>query len=377
MKVLFVGLDRQLFQEGTEACTRMTAYGDIFDEVHSIVYTKKQMGLQPKRLAKNVFLHPTNSWTKFNYIPDAINVGVGFSGVHVVSSQDPFESGLAAVPIARRLSVPLQIQMHIDPFNPYFKKETYLARLRPYMARYTLSKADCIRPVSERIKASVIAQKLKLRSEPEVLPVYVDVSRYEEEQPIESLREKYPQFATIVLMAGRLHPQKDIQTALRAFRVVVRAEAKTGLIIVGEGSEEEQLKKQVIDMGLASNVLFEGWKTDMLSFMKTCDVFLMTSTHEGYQRALGEAAAAGVPVVTTETGPVGSVYLDRDTVLACPVGDDACVARCLIELVRSENLRAELVVRAQKLARTAIAPSYKEYLQMYKVKMESCVNRKK
>jgi len=372
MKLLFVGIDRQLFEEGTEAYTRMQAYGRIFDEVHSVVMTKRSMGFETTKLADNVMVHATNSISKFQYVRDAIRLGSSIPGIDMVSSQDPFECAFAAISIAGKLGTRLQIQMHINPFSPYFQRETLLNRLRPAMARHTLPHADCIRPVSERIKTSVLDQKLTLKCEPQVLPVYVDVSRYETEEPTESVRENYPQFETTVLMAGRIHPQKDIPCALRAFKKVVSQEPKTGLVIVGEGPLEDAMKKRVVDMGLSDNVVFEGWKTDMLSYMKTCDIFLMTSTHEGYQRALGEAAAAGVPVVTTDTGPVGSVYIDRDSVLACDVGDDACIARGLLELVRDRDMRTKLVERAREVGRTSIAPSYDVYLELYKQSLEGC-----
>ncbi len=372
MNILFVGIDRQVFVEGTEAYSRIKSYATIATQVHLIVFTKKSMGFKKMQLAPNVTVYPTQSRTKANYIADAKRMGKELTDIDVVSSQDPFECAFAAIPIARHHDACLQIQMHIDAFSPYFRVESVLNRVRPYMARYTLPKADCIRPVSERIKESVAKQHLKLKKEPTVLPVYVDVSRYESEEPTESLRDKYPQYKTLVLMAGRLVPQKDIPTALRAFERVHAEHPDAGLIMVGEGPDEEALKAHVAERGLEDCVQFEGWQKDMLSYMKTCDIFLMTSTHEGYQRALGEAAAAGVPVVTTEIGPVGSLYKDRDTVLSCPVGDDACIAGSLGELIENEKLRAALVKRARKLARTAIAPNYEEFLQVYKKLLADC-----
>jgi glycosyltransferase involved in cell wall biosynthesis len=173
-------------------------------------------------------------------------------------------------------------------------------------------------------------------------------------------------------MAGRLVPQKDIPTALRAFSIFLKKVPKAGLVVVGEGSELKKLEILVKKLGLEKAVFFEGWQKDMLSYLKTSDIFFMTSTHEGYQRALGEAAAAGVPVVTTETGPVGSVYKDGDSVLSCPVGDVACLAQKLYLLVRDAGLREALVRHAKKVAHHAIAKDYEAYLAQYAKCIREC-----
>jgi glycosyltransferase involved in cell wall biosynthesis len=372
MKILFVGLDRQVFVQGSEAHTRIQSYTSLAEEVHLIVFTKHSMGFETTQPAPNIFLHPTNSRSKVAYVLDAIRMGRALKGITLVSAQDPFECALAAIPVARTLGARLQIQMHIDAFSPYFKTESPLNRVRRLMARYTLPRADCIRVVSERIKESVLTQRLSLRTKPVVLPVYVDTRRFEHAQRSDVLRTKYPKFETIVLMAGRLVAQKDISTALRAFALVVHELPASGLIIVGEGPDQSQLEALRDSLGLEDTVHFEPWQTDILPYLMSADIFLMTSTHEGYQRALGEAAAAGVPVVTTETGPVGSVYRDQDSVLACAVGDDACIARGLIVLARDPVRRDALAARAREVARDAIATDPASYLAQYRTTLVQC-----
>ncbi len=126
------------------------------------------------------------------------------------------------------------------------------------------------------------------------------------------------------------------------------------------------------ELSIKDSVMFEPWQKDMVSYYKTADIFIMTSTHEGYQRMLGEALAAGVPVVTTETGPVGSVYLNNDSVLACPVGDSRCLGEALVHLHKDTELKERLVRRGKEVVQTAIAPTYEAYLEEYKKSIEQC-----
>jgi len=366
MKILFIGTDRQFFTEGTEARRRMESYTGLADELHVIVFAKKKLGFKQSVLVKNIILYPTNSRTKLGYLLDAIRIGRRLDDVSLVSVQDPFECALVGMTLALLLHTKLHIQMHIDAFSEYFKEEGVQNRIRSWLARFMLPRASHIRVVSERIKKSVLSQKLNLQCIPDVLPVYVDYSHFEKHVPALSLREKYPRFRPLVLMACRLVPQKDVPTALRAFAQVIKMVPDIGLVIVGEGEERKKMEALTKSLGLKDYVVFEPWQKDMASYLKTADIFLMTSTHEGYQRALGEAAASGTPVVTTDTGPVGSIYKDGDSVLACDVGDDACIAKKLNLLAHDTILREKLVRRAREVAKTAIAPDYPSYLKVYK-----------
>ncbi len=353
----------------------MVGYASVADEIHVIVFAKRGLGFTQTQIAPNITVYPTNSRTKLHYIFDAVHLGKGVKGITHVSAQDPFECGLASLFVARFHKAAFQVQMHIDAFGKYFKAESLLNPLRSLIARYVLPRADGIRAVSERIKKSVLNQRMRLHCEPKVLPVYVDVSRFETEEATVSLHEKYPHFDPLILTAGRLVPQKDMPTAFKAFAQFVEKEEKSGLVVVGEGPDEDELKELVATLGLDGRVVFEPWQKDAsayLSYLKTADIFLMTSTHEGYQRALGEAAASGIPVVTTDTGPVGSVYKDGDSVLVCPVGDVACITEKLHMLASDPVLREKLSTRARRVAHDAIAPDYETYIQHFRDLILAC-----
>ncbi len=371
-RILFIGTDRSVFSEGTEARNRLARYAVLGNEVHVIVFSLRKLCLKEFSLGPTMHIHPTNSVSRLFYLLDAFRIGRSLTGVTHVSAQDPFECGLAGYFVSRSHQAQLQLQMHIDAFSPYFRRESRQNVFRALLARHLLRRADCIRVVSERIKQSVLEQRLRLACEPVVLPVYVEVSRFETEQPTVSLHDRYPAYRPLVLLAGRLSPQKDIPTALRAFKCLVDHTPSAGLVIVGEGTEQGRLERLTAELGLTANVAFEPWQKDMLSYLKTADVFLMTSTHEGYQRAIGEAAAAGIPIVTTETGPVGSVYRHEESVLACPVGDVACIARELIRVTSDPALSARLTEEARRVAREAIAPSYETYVERFGETLRSC-----
>jgi glycosyltransferase involved in cell wall biosynthesis len=104
--------------------------------------------------------------------------------------------------------------------------------------------------------------------------------------------------APLILCAGRLCPQKDFSTALRAFAEMPPASGAR-LLIVGEGPLRAKLVDEANRLGIANRVDMPGHVADIEPYLAKADLFLMTSRYEGYPAVLIEAMAAGLPIVTT------------------------------------------------------------------------------
>lgn len=303
MRVLMVSLDRKAFVEGDPARARLSGYGEVFEELHIIVYAKRSLGLRTQKIAPNVWLHPTNSFSKLFYVADAIGIARGLAGERafsIVSGQDLSETGFAAWCIARQLDLPVQLQDHADVFDSYFARESLGNRMRVALARFLLPKADCIRTVLPAGKERIVARFPYLERRISVLPVFTRTNHLVDAVPAFSLRERYPQFKTIFLMASRLVSQKDIGFALKAFKEANVEGA--GLIIVGEGPLAGMLKEEVHKLGLEEKVVFLPWQQDLVPYYQGADLFLLSSAYESYGRTLVEAAAAGLPFIATDVG---------------------------------------------------------------------------
>lgn len=72
------------------------------------------------------------------------------------------------------------------------------------------------------------------------------------------------------------------------------------LLIVGDGPEEERLKRKARAMGLSRQVLFLGERADVPRILWASDLFLLPSFFEGLPRALVEAQAAGLPCIVSD-----------------------------------------------------------------------------
>jgi glycosyltransferase involved in cell wall biosynthesis len=97
---------------------------------------------------------------------------------------------------------------------------------------------------------------------------------------------------------GRLIPEKGVDVLLAAMPKIV-AKQPVELTVVGDGPERSALEHEA--HGLP--VLFSGYigaPSDIASFLRSLDVFVMPSRWEGLPNALLEALACGVPVVATD-----------------------------------------------------------------------------
>ncbi len=313
-KLLSIGTDRSLFEDGSAVRLRQAEYAKERAEVHIIVFElhgarNREGRVRPLEtvIAPNCWAYSTRSRSKFLYPFDAIRLGRFIAekrGINRITCQDSSLTAMAGVSLKKRFGVPLEIQIHEDIGSPHYGY-SLTNRIRKALALSYLPQADAIRVVSERIKKYLVELAIDA-SKITVRPIAVDTQKIQSALVIEGadLHKKYPQFDKIILMASRLEKEKNIPLALRAWHEVAKRFPRAGLIIVGRGSMRAALARQVSVLGLEGKVVFEDWADHerLISYFKTTDLFLNVSLFEGYGMTLVEARAAGCVVVSTDVG---------------------------------------------------------------------------
>ncbi|MEK7213625.1 MAG: glycosyltransferase, partial [Patescibacteria group bacterium] len=309
---IMISTDRGIFNEKSIVRSRMIQYARLYKELHIIVFSKNKFELI--NIADNSVIYSTNSFFRWNYVSDACRIGRGIikniiaEDPILITCQDPFETGLVGKCLADiRKNIELLIQIHTDLFSPYFTdkcigiKNACLNKIRLFISKRTLSQADIVRVVSEKIADSLIKRGFK-ENEIIVKPIEVNTDAIKNEKPSFNLHEKFPQYKKIILMVSRLESEKNIDGALKAFSIVNKENPELGLIIVGSGTLAPKLKKIAYNLNIRPQIAFLGWQTDLISYYKGCDIFLLTSWYEGYGMVLKEAWATGCRIVSTDVG---------------------------------------------------------------------------
>lgn len=374
MIILSIGTDRNIFKQGSSARNRMIEYGSLFTELHIIIFSLKKQGFVAEKISDNVWIYPTNSTNRFNYIFDAGRIfREQLSAVKpsVVSTQDPFETGLAGWLIIRKhQNIKFHVQIHTDFMSRYFYKSSRLNRIRVLIARYILPRATAIRAVSERIRSSLQTIDPLLLSRTTVLPIYTDIEKFKHEQTTVDLHKKYPHFSFIILMASRLTVEKNIGFALQSLRDIIQKHKNVGLVIVGEGPEKRYLEGLVLRYHLDRNVVFESWQQNLISYYRTADVFLTTSLYEGYGLTLVEAAAAGCPIITTNVGIAEQLIVEGSTGFICDLKQPSSCIEPLRRMIEDPTLRNDMKKAAEHAAHNHVSEPKEVYLRKYKDMVE-------
>jgi glycosyltransferase involved in cell wall biosynthesis len=104
-----------------------------------------------------------------------------------------------------------------------------------------------------------------------------------------------------VIFAGRLIKEKNVDVLINSMVTVKKKFPYVKCVIIGEGPEEEELKRLVKELQIEDNIIFKRFMEnydDLIGYMKSSRVFVLPSTREGFGMVVIEANACGIPVVT-------------------------------------------------------------------------------
>lgn len=357
-----ISSDRNSFLNGSSVQSRFADYGKLCEELHIIVFTPS--GYNKLTISDNVFLYPTNSFSKWFYIIDAIFLAKSLPRPDLITTQDPFEAGLTGFIVSIFSGAKLHLQIHTDFLSPYFSKLNVSNKIRILISRFLLPKADSVRVVSLRIKDSLIKSGIKLKKLPFVLPIFTDAKKLMETTPKFDLHKKYPQFDFIILSVARLVEEKDISLSLKLLKKINIEFPNVGLVLVG-GGEEDRFRKEAKKLGINKNVIFDGMQSDVVSYYKTADLYLCTSFYEGYGLSLIESALCGCPILATSVGEAGYALKNGHSALICDSRDVSCLFAEFSKILLDKELRKVLARNARAEILTLIPENKEAYLRDY------------
>lgn len=125
-------------------------------------------------------------------------------------------------------------------------------------------------------------------------------------------------------------------------------DSRLAFVLVGEGDQRALLESMITARGLSERIVLFGSVVDARALYGAFDIGLQASRSEGLPNAVLEAAAAGLPVVATDTGATSEIVIDGETGYVVPVGSEPPMLAKLRDLARSRKLRERLGTAAQR-----------------------------
>ncbi len=167
--------------------------------------------------------------------------------------------------------------------------------------------------------------------------------------------QEVPLNGPLIVGCGRLHRQKGFDLLIEAFADL--DDAKTRLVILGEGPEREALEALARSKGVADRVLMPGFESHPEKWFAQATLFVLPSRWEGFGHVLVEALAAGIPVVSAWAphGPA-DILDDGETGLMVPTGNAVALGAAIDRLLIDKGLRGRLAEAGRKTAQRFSLP---------------------
>ncbi|MBI4341153.1 MAG: GT4 family glycosyltransferase PelF [Candidatus Omnitrophica bacterium] len=146
----------------------------------------------------------------------------------------------------------------------------------------------------------------------------------------------------VVGIVGRLAPEKDHATFLRAAAAVAQQQPNARFLIVGQGPLRGQLEQLSRQLGLQPQVRFVDSPQEIADVFAAIDLLVLSSIYEGCSNVILEAMAMGKPVIATDVGGNPELVEPQRTGLLVPVGNPEALAEAMVQLLRDPPRATQL-----------------------------------
>ena len=117
----------------------------------------------------------------------------------------------------------------------------------------------------------------------------------------------------IVGIVANYRPVKDLPLFLRAAAIVARESFDAHFLLVGAGTQEEQLRQLADELGIGERTTFTAGRGSVESYLPRITIGCLTSKSEGFSNAILEYMASEIPVVATDVGGNQEAIVDGET----------------------------------------------------------------
>lgn len=175
----------------------------------------------------------------------------------------------------------------------------------------------------------------------------------------------------ILCHVSNFRPVKRLEDVIKVF-YLVNQKIPSKLLLVGDGPDRLLAERVCRNLGIENRVVFTGKIIGTDKILEICDAFLLPSETESFGLAALEAMAAGVPVISSNTGGIPEVNIDGFSGYTSDVGEVENMAKNAIRILESDSVLAQFKINAKAQAKkfelSKILPMYEK---LYKKVVES------
>lgn len=157
----------------------------------------------------------------------------------------------------------------------------------------------------------------------------------------------YPKDEKYFTFVGRFHEDKDHQTVIDAFEIIVSKYPKVKIYFIGDGDTRKHYEYIVQTKKLEKNIIFTGTLDNPFGYIKHATANILSSPSEGLSNVLVEGAILETLNISSNcpSGPA-EILLDGKAGILYPVGDSKRLAQIIGDILENKINRKELIENA-------------------------------
>ena len=213
---------------------------------------------------------------------------------------------------------------------------------------FAINQSDIVTSVSESLKKDTY-KHFKVSKDIKVVPNFVCVSKFKKDPKNCKKSIFAPNGERILMHISNFRKVKRIQDIIK-IHARVNKEIPTRLILIGDGPERSSMERLAREQGVENSTYFLGKIKETEKALCSADVYLMTSETESFGVSALEAMAAGIPVISSNTGGIPEVNVHDETGFLSDVGDIDDMSINLIKILKDTILYRRISSNALKKA---------------------------
>lgn len=350
----------------TELGLEMAATGH---EVHFISYS------QPVRLdlyASNVYYHEVivTDYPLFDYSPYELMLTSKLVSVVKNEQLDLLHVHYAiphasAAYMAKRIlqtdgiEIPIVCTLHGTDITLLGKDASF----EPVIT-FAINQSDAVTAVSESLRLDTL-EHFRVNRKIDVIPNFINMQRYKHLEQ-NGFRERYSSNGEPLIMhVSNFRRVKRVEDVVRVFSKV-RESTPAKLLLIGDGPERYNVEQMCRSLGICEDIHFLGKTKNIERLLANGDLFLLTSETESFGLAALEAMAAGMPVISSNTGGLPEVNQHGFSGYLSDVGDTDDMAKHAIHILSNKETLKQFKQQAREQATKFDLPKIlPQYIALY------------
>lgn len=239
-----------------------------------------------------------------------------------------------------------------------------------YLMKKIYENLDGIIVVSKAVEEDVSKAFFVKREKLKIIYNYIDIQKIRSlaQESITSEEEKIFK-NPVVINVGRVEIQKGQEYLIKAFKKVKEKIPESNLVIIGDGSQMQNLKNLTRSLNIEKDTYFFGYKSNPFKYVARAKVFAFPSLWEGVGNVVLEAQSLGIPVIAFNSQG-GHVDVLKNSGILVPEKNVDKLSENIVRILQDENLREQYSKLAlENIKNYSVEKKAEEYFNYFKEKI--------